>query len=385
MCGEQLGFVLMHATVYSALTTRRPDSPLHGGRPGTEGVFASTESRDRPVPARLPRVLFVYPFPATFIQRDLTVLQTFCEVRPLLFSRRSQYPTLLKSILSADIIYCWFALPFAAVAAIAARLLGKKVIVVAGGWDIARIPELGYGRLLTKRGLAIARLSLGVPDLVLAFSESSKTTIREVAPRSPVRLAYLGVDADLFHPTEKEDLVVTVAQVSRENVRRKGLRTLVDAAKEVPDARFIIVGRHLDDAVDELRTVGPSNVRFIGEVSDTDLREILGRARVYVQASYTEGFGVALAEAMASGCVPVVTRRGAIPEVVGDTGLYVDYGDPHELAHAIREGLHSQLGARARARVLDRFTIARRLDALRKAVLDLADGLKILQEGDRGD
>src|SRR5207249_7292966 len=260
---------------------------------------------------------------------------------------------------------------------IAARLLGEKVIVVAGGWDIARIPELGYGRLLTKRGLAIARLSLGVPDLVLAFSESSKTTIREVAPRSPVRLAYLGVDAELFHPTEKEDLVVTVAQVSRENVRRKGLRTLVDAAKEVPDARFIIVGRHLDDAVDELRTVGPSNVRFLGEVSDSDLSEILGRARVYVQASYTEGFGVALAEAMASGCVPIVTRRGAIPEVVGETGLYVDYGDSHELANAIREGLRSRLGAEARARILDRFTITRRLDTLRTAVLSLTEDLYV--------
>ncbi len=385
MCVEQLGFVLMQATVHSTLTTKGLDSLLHGSRPGTEGASASTESRDHPVPARLPRVLFVYPFPATFIQRDMDVLRTFCDVKPLLFDHRSQYPTLLKSILSADIIYCWFALPVAAVAAIVARAVGRKVIVVAGGWDVARIPEIGYGRLLTKRGLAIARVSLGAPDLVLAFSESSKTTIREVAPKSPVRLAYLGVDAELFHPTEKENLVVTVAQVSRENVLRKGLRTLVEAAKEVPEARFIIVGKHIDDAIDELRAVRSSNVQLLGEVSDRDLRDTLGRARVYVQASYTEGFGVALAEAMASGCVPVVTRKGAMPEVVGDAGLYVEYGDPRELASAIREGLRSQLGARARARILDRFTIARRLDALRSAVLGLADDLQLLPGGDRGD
>ncbi len=385
MCVEQLGFLSMQAAVHSTLATKGLDSPLHGSRPGTESASASTEGRDRPVPARLPRVLFVYPFPATFIQRDMDVLQTFCEVRGLLFDRRSQYPTLLKSILSADIIYCWFALPFAAVAAIVARAIGRKVIVVAGGWDVARVPEIGYGRLLTKRGLAIARVSLGAPDLVLAFSESSKTTIREVAPKSPVRLAYLGVDGELFHPAEKENLVVTVAQVTRENILRKGLRTLVDAAKEIPEARFVIVGKHVDDAIDELRAVGSGNVRFLGEVSDRDLREILGRARVYVQASYTEGFGVALAEAMASGCVPVVTRKGAMPEVVGDTGLYVEYGDPHELANAIREGLRSPLGARARARILDRFTIARRLDALRNAVLDLADDLHVSRGRDRGD
>ena len=377
--------MLMQATMHSTLTTEGPDSARHGARARTEGASASAGNRDRPAPARVPRVLFVYPFPATFIQRDMDVLQTFCDVRPLLFNRRSQYPNLLKSILAADIVYCWFALPFAAVAAIVARAVGRKVIVVAGGWDVARIPEIGYGRLLSKRGLAIARVSLGSPDLVLAFSEHSKTTIREVAPKSPVRLAYLGVDAELFHPAEKENLVVTVAQVSRENVLRKGLRTFVDAAKEVPEAQFIIVGRPLDDAMEELRAAGPRNVRFLGEVSDPDLREILGRARVYVQASYAEGFGVALAEAMASGCVPVVTRRGAMPEVVGDTGLYVDYDNPNELANAIREGLRSQLGARARARILDRFTIARRLNALRNAVFGLIDSVHFVRGGDHGD
>ena len=385
MCVEQIGFALMQATVRSTLTTNGPEWALQEDRHGTEGASASTATRERPVPGRLPRVLFVYPFPATFIKRDMDALQTFCEVTPLLFSRRSQYPTLLKSILSADIIYCWFALPFAAVAAIVGRTVGRRVIVVAGGWDVARIPELGYGRLLTKRGLAIARVSLRAADLVLAFSENSKATIREVAPRSPVRLAYLGVDADFFRPTEKEDLVVTIAQISRENVLRKGLRTFVDAAKEVPDVQFIVIGRHLDDAIDQLRAVAPSNVRFLGEVSDSDLREILGRARVYVQASYTEGFGVALAEAMASGCVPIVTRRGAIPEVVGETGLYVDYGDSHELANAIREGLRSRLGAEARARILDRFTITRRLDTLRTAVLSLTEDLYVGPGGKRGD
>src|SRR5438093_1255041 len=285
MCVEQIGFALMQATVRSTLTTNGPEWALQEDRHGTEGASASTATRERPVPGRLPRVLFVYPFPATFIKRDMDALQTFCEV----------------------------------------------------------------------------------------------------TPRSPVRLAYLGVDADLFRPAEKEDLVVTVAQISRENVLRKGLRTFVDAAKEVPDVQFIIIGRHLDDAIDQLRAVAPSNVRFLGEVSDSDLREILGRARVYVQASYTEGFGVALAEAMASGCVPIVTRRGAIPEVVGETGLYVDYGDSHELANAIREGLRSRLGAEARARILDRFTITRRLDTLRTAVLSLTEDLYVGPGGKRGD
>ena len=291
----------------------------------------------------------------------------------------------MESILSVDIIYCWFALPYAAVAAVEARAFGKRVIVVAGGWDVSQIPEIGYGRLLTRCGLAIARVSLGWPELVLAFSETSKTAIRKVAPNSPVSLAYLGIDTVQFHPKEKEDLVVTIAQVSRENVRRKGLRTFVEAASEVPEARFVVVGKHVDEAVHELRTVGATNVGFPGELSDIDLRDTLGRARVYVQASFTEGFGVAVAESMASGCVPVVTRRGALPEVVGDAGLYFEYGDSHGLANAIRVGLRSQVGALARGRVMERFTMARRLVTLRDAVLGVANASDFIQRGHRGD
>jgi len=361
-------------------------NPLLGTpRSGTNVTPGSTEGRDGVVPMRPPQLLFVYPFPATFIQQDFELLQTFCNVNPLRFTSRSQYPALLKAVLSADVIYCWFALPFAAVAGIEGRAMGRKVIVVAGGWDVERMPEIAYGRLLTRRGLAVARLSLNVPSLVLTFSESSKAAIREVAPKAPVRLGYLGVDSERFRPGEKEDLVVTVAQVSRENVLRKGLRTFVQAATEVPEAQFVVVGKRVDEAFDELRGEGSSNLRFTGELSDADLRGLLSRARVYVQGSYTEGFGVAMTEAMAAGCVPVATRRGALPEVVGDTGFYVEYGDPRGLAEAIRKGLRSQLGMRARQRVLERFTIGQRLDTLRSAVLGVDAELTDSAGEHRGD
>ena len=383
--GRESRFMSVLPTGSSLHMTKGRGRPLAGAQPRSRTSAGWTQRRDRLGKTPASRILFVYPFRATFIQRDFDLLQTFCEVRPFLFNHRSQYPALLESILSVDIVYCWFALPYAAVAAIEARALGKRVIVVAGGWDVAQIPEIGYGRLLTRRDLAIARVSLGWPELVLAFSESSKTAIREVAPKSPVSLAYLGVDPVQFHPSEKEDLVVTVAQVSRENVLRKGLRTFVEAAKEVPEVRFVVVGKHVDGAVHELRTVGATNVGFPGELSDIDLRDTLGRARVYVQASYTEGFGVAVAEAMASGCVPVVTQRGSLPEVVGDAGLYFEYGDSHALAKAIRVGLRSQVGAVARGRVLERFTMSRRLVALRDAVLGVARTSDFLRRGHRGD
>jgi glycosyltransferase involved in cell wall biosynthesis len=52
--------------------------------------------------------------------------------------------------------------------------------------------------------------------------------------------------------------------------------------------------------------------------------------------SLHEGFGLPALEAMALGVPVVATRRGALPEVVGDAGLLVNADDPREMADAIR-------------------------------------------------
>ena len=84
-----------------------------------------------------------------------------------------------------------------------------------------------------------------------------------------------------------------------------------------------------------------------------------------MQASKHEGFGVSVAEAMLAGCVPVTTRAGALPEVVGDTGVLLDdsaSADGRRWASARR-----CIWARprsARRRVLERFSVEQRRDGL---------------------
>ena len=56
---------------------------------------------------------------------------------------------------------------------------------------------------------------------------------------------------------------------------------------------------------------------------------------MYCQLSITESFGVTLLEAMACGCVPVVARRDALPELAGDAGFQVPYGDVERTREAI--------------------------------------------------
>lgn len=49
--------------------------------------------------------------------------------------------------------------------------------------------------------------------------------------------------------------------------------------------------------------------------------------------------GVAVVEAMQCGCVPVVTNRGALPEVVGDVGVVVEYGNLTSTIEGIKKAL----------------------------------------------
>jgi glycosyltransferase involved in cell wall biosynthesis len=111
-------------------------------------------------------------------------------------------------------------------------------------------------------------------------------------------------------------------------------------------------------------------------MSDQDLLGLYRRAKVYVQVSAHEGFGLAVAESMATECVPVVTRRGSLPEVVGDTGRYVDFQDATATAEAVRQvlTLPDAAGATARQRVIERFTIQRRAARLIKLVDDMIAG-----------
>ena len=149
--------------------------------------------------------------------------------------------------------------------------------------------------------------------------------------------------------------MVTTGNVIKSNLTRKGLETFVKSARFLPEADFVLIGRHMDDSIDYLKAIATSNVKFTGYVSLDKLIDYYQRAKVYVQVSAHEAFGIALGEAMLCECVPVVTDRGALPEVVGDTGFYVPYGEPEATAEAISKALNCGKGKEAGERIKEMF------------------------------
>jgi glycosyltransferase involved in cell wall biosynthesis len=127
----------------------------------------------------------------------------------------------------------------------------------------------------------------------------------------------------------------------------------------------VLAGAWQDDAISVLRTVATPNVNFTDWLEPQALAVLFQQASVYVQASLHEGFGLAVAEAMAAGCIPVVTRVGSLPEVVDDCGVYVE-PEPQAIANGIQIALESSPDQRRRARdrILNQFPVSKRRAAL---------------------
>jgi len=230
---------------------------------------------------------------------------------------------------------------------------------------VACEPEINYGQYtLARHKRMYADFVLRNADIVLPVSEFTKSEVLAKAKPKRVQLLYPGVDTDKFRPKgEKEDLVMTVASGSGSIIKLKGLDAFIGAAALLPEVRFLVAGLSERDR-EELRSRSTENVLLFGHVSQEQLVSFYQKAKVYCQLSYRESFGMALAEAMACGCVPVVTERGALPEVVGDAGIYVPYGNPRATAEAIEKAFSSRNGLEARKRVEEKFSLKRREEGL---------------------
>lgn len=116
------------------------------------------------------------------------------------------------------------------------------------------------------------------------------------------------------------------------------IRAIDLVISERPDCRFVIGGSGSADAeLKELaRSLGVEQaIEWAGWVPDP--ASVLGRSHVYVNTLPWEGFGMAMAEAMAFGLPVVAVNSGSSPELVehGATGFLVAEGDSAALADAI--------------------------------------------------
>lgn len=128
-------------------------------------------------------------------------------------------------------------------------------------------------------------------------------------------------------------------------IPRKGHETLVDALALIPDApwRLTCAGSTGRDPATfqklrwQIERLGLENrVDFVGELNDEGLDRCYDRADIFVLPTFHEGYGMAVAEALARGLPVIGTPTGAIAELVSNgAGLLVAAGDARALSSAL--------------------------------------------------
>lgn len=325
------------------------------------------------------QIAYVRNMQNTFTDIDENLLKARYDVRTLYLPNKtlSLIGETSRFLKTADVVVAWFASWHSLPAFLLAKMRGIPRVLITGGYDVAIEPSIEYGLRRGGMGYVISEGVFRLTTLALPFSHTAyQETLRNTPLSSEnTRVLPLGVpDHEAFQlPSRKEPIAITIGGVNRVSVRRKGIRHFVEAAQYLPYIKFVVVGKQGDDSIDELRAIASSNVEFTGYVTDDELLQLLQRASVYVQASQHEGFGLSVAESMLARCVPVVTKLGSLPEVVGDMGLFLDETEPSHIAEQIEVAMKTQesRGEIARQYVLDHFSVARRAEGLYQAIDEL--------------
>jgi len=193
------------------------------------------------------------------------------------------------------------------------------------------------------------RLQRGAhPRIILTNSSWTREKIYEAFGRGYlVEVLHPAVRVEFFGQVfsapfkEREKLVVTVSRISPE----KKLEAIVDVAKMLPDYKFVIMGSaggpHSKLAMKALRSriesLKVDNVEIRAKVSDEDIRNALGKARFYLHPPFAEHFGIAIAEAMAAGAIPIVYRDGGgWTDLVSPVDSMLGYENINQVSRIVR-------------------------------------------------
>jgi glycosyltransferase involved in cell wall biosynthesis len=263
----------------------------------------------------------------------------------------------VRRLLGCNIYFEWFAFP---PIVLLAKTFGRPVILNAVGYEVFDSPEIREEWFPTW-WFARALISIGLrrADRVIAISSDISRRAARWGARD-VSVVYEGIDVDRFAPLigseRRSNTILSTAFLSRGNVKRKDLPTLIEALRivrrELPRTKLVLIGRKMDgyplllDMIARLDLAGA--VEFLGEVDSGKLLEVMSSATVFVMPSLQEGFPTVLCEALCNGLPIVTTNRSTMNEIFTDqsNALLVDAKNPPQLAAAILRVLKDNESAR---------------------------------------
>ncbi|MDX1614262.1 MAG: glycosyltransferase family 1 protein [Candidatus Promineifilaceae bacterium] len=174
-------------------------------------------------------------------------------------------------------------------------------------------------------------------------------------PAKEVAVVYHGIDEFFFPDNDAAGQVQSKYDLSQAYILvvnavqvRKNHRRLLQAyqwllADTSVDVQLVLVGRRGPGSraiVRDIECFEPAGaVRYLDYVRREELRGLYTGAKLVVNPSLCEGFGLPLLEAMACGTPLAVSDATSFPEVAGDAAAYFDPYDVGDMAHTIHAAL----------------------------------------------
>ena len=337
--------------------------------------------------------MIVYSFPVrtAFIERDLEMIRPHAAIKDLEFTQSPvklplylilQLFQLLWYLPRTSQYLCFFGGYHCILPVVFGKAFGKKCTIQAGGTDCINMPEIGYGNFRKKSLAWATRFSFENCSLILPVAEAlvsqhynydpqinPKQGLLQLIPglKTAIQVIPNGFDTDFWKDLGMERVKQSFISVATHTstparARVKGYDLIEQLAAKNPDWNFTLVG----DA--NYSALSP-NIRVVGKERPEALVQLYNTHEYYLQLSSSEGFPNALGEAMACGCVPIGSVVGAIPEIIGDTGLLLKRKSLGALQQLIQDWLDGKTKLTSpRARIERYFTYDHRQKLLLRAL-----------------
>jgi len=208
------------------------------------------------------------------------------------------------------------------------------------------------------------KASLEMADVITCVSRFTAEMVRrELKYKHPIKVIYNGINTGQFIPSKKTRHSGVKVLFSGNPTKRKGFQWLPAIAVKLSDGITINYTQGLRANHVRLMT---KNVRSLGRIPSKDMPSVYQTHDIFLSPTVREGFGLAIAEAMACGMPVVASNCSAIPELIdnGKGGFLCPVGDVDAFAEKINlladsPKLRHEMGEYNRTKVEKMFTIDR--------------------------
>ncbi len=201
------------------------------------------------------------------------------------------------------------------------------------------LPDLFPPGIRGKIKWEIQKNLLKTVDHIITISESAKKDLIKIVglPEEKITVTYLAAGKECVNlELPRDDFALYIGDINP----NKNISSLLKAISRFEDQKLIMVGKALQESVEvtkEIEALGITDkVTLTGFIEEQKKVNLLNKAKVYVQPSIYEGFGLPILEAMSCGTPVICGKNSSLSEIAGDAVTYADVSDPADLAEKIK-------------------------------------------------